>query len=65
MKLLIITNIMSLVAGFVLCCLALKLKVFSKFIKDLWAKIWYIASNFILFLIYAILYFVLFGISNS
>ena len=57
MKLLIITNIISLVAGSVLCCLVLKLTEFPKFIKDIWAKIWYIASNFILFLIYAILYY--------
>ena len=57
MKLLIITNIISLVAGSVLCCLVLKLTEFPIFIKDIWAKIWYIASNFILFLIYAILYY--------
>ena len=34
-----ITNIMSLVAGFVLCCLVLKLTEFPKFIKNILAKI--------------------------
>ncbi len=38
MKLFIVTNIISLVAGFVLCCLVLKLTEFPKFIKDIWAK---------------------------
>jgi len=57
MKLLIISNIISLLVGLGLGAFIFKFIKFLKFNKDIFAKTWYIISNIILFLICAFLYY--------
>lgn len=57
MKLLVITNIISLLVGLGLGAFIFKFIKFPKFNKDIFAKVWYIVSNIILFLICAFLYY--------
>lgn len=57
MKLLIISNIISLIVGLGLGAFIFKFIKFPKFNKDIFAKTWYIISNIILFLICAFLYY--------
>ncbi len=57
MKLLIISNIISLIVGLGLGVFIFKFIKFPKFNKDIFAKTWYIISNIILFLICAFLYY--------
>lgn len=57
MKLLIISNIISLLVGLGLGAFIFKFIKFPKFNKDIFAKAWYIISNIILFLICAFLYY--------
>ena len=49
MKLLIISNIISLLVGLGLGAFIFKFIKFPKFNKDIFAKVWYIVSNIILF----------------
>lgn len=57
MKLLIISNIISLLVGLGLGALIFRFIKFPKFNKDIFAKAWYRMSNIILFLICAFLYY--------
>lgn len=57
MKLLIISNVISLIVGLGLGVLIFKFIKFPKFNKDIFAKAWYRMSNIILFLICAFLYY--------
>ena len=57
MKLLIISNVISLIFGLGLGVLIFKFIKFPKFNKDIFAKAWYRMSNIILFLICAFLYY--------
>lgn len=57
MKLLIISNAISLLVGLVLGTLIFRFIKFPKFNKDIFAKTWYRMSNIILFLICAFLYY--------
>ncbi len=57
MKLLIISNIISLLVVLGLGAFIFKFIKFPKFNKDIFAKVWYIVSNIILFLICAFLYY--------
>lgn len=57
MKLLIISNVISIIVGLGLGVLIFKFIKFPKFNKDIFAKAWYRMSNIILFLICAFLYY--------
>lgn len=57
MKLLIISNVISLIVGLGLGVLIFKFIKFPKFNKDIFAKAWYRMFNIILFLICAFLYY--------